>query len=207
MALNNYGNLKSSIIAHSGRDDLSAVIDDFIALAEVLMFANDAPLRLRTFEVSTTLATIAGTNSVALPAGFLEARSVQLTSGGDTRALVYNSPSSLLSVTGQGVPSNYSITSSFIFDQVPDAVYDMPVTYYAKPTPLSSANQVNVILTEHPNIYLYGALAALYDFTDDLQNSEAFVGKMARGIRGANNSDQRGRTGPRAQGKVNGSTP
>tara|TARA_R110000803_G_scaffold140699_1_gene207236 strand:+ start:2903 stop:3526 length:624 start_codon:yes stop_codon:yes gene_type:complete len=207
MALNSYANLKASIIAHSGRDDLSAVIDDFITLAEVLMFANETPLRLRTFEVSETLTTIAGSNTIALPDGFLEARSVQLTSNGDTRALVYNSPSSLLSMTGQGVPSNYSITNAIIFDRVADAAYDMPITYYSKPAPLSSANQSNVILAGHPNIYLYGALAALYDFTDDLQNSEAFVRKMARGIVGANNSDQRGRTGPRARGKVNGSTP
>ena len=172
MALNSYANLKASIIAHSGRDDLSAVIDDFITLAEVLMFANETPLRLRTFEVSETLTTIAGSNTIALPDGFLEARS-----------------------------------NAIIFDRVADAAYDMPITYYSKPAPLSSANQSNVILAGHPNIYLYGALAALYDFTDDLQNSEAFVRKMARGIVGANNSDQRGRTGPRARGKVNGSTP
>lgn len=207
MALDNFANLKASIISHSGRDDLSAVIDDFITLAEELMFNNETPLRLRSFETNSTLATIAGTNLVALPTGFLEVRSVALTSADTTRELTYRSPQALRQYSTQGIPCEYSITTGFIFDSTPDAIYNMPVVYYAKPDPLSSGAPVNVILTDHPSIYLYGALAALYDFTDDIQNSEAFIGKMARAIRGANKADKLARRGARASAKVNGATP
>ena len=207
MALDNFANLKASIISFSGRDDLSANIDDFIALAEAAFYSNSQPLRLRSFEASTTLVTVGGTNSVALPAGFLEARSVQIEANGTIYELIFNSPSALAPVFTSGTPYYYSITSTLIFDKTPDAAYNLPMAYYGKPTPLSSTDPVNVVLTDYPNIYLYGALSALYDFTDDLQNAEAFHGKMMRGIAGANKADKKARVGPNARIRVQGSTP
>jgi len=51
MALDTYSNLKASVIAFSGRDDLSSQMDDFISLAEEAIYFNDVfPLRLQSME-------------------------------------------------------------------------------------------------------------------------------------------------------------
>ena len=76
MALDTYDNLKSEIASFLNRDDLTANIDTFIDLAET-RHARD--LRIREMEaVSTSITTVAGTQSYDLPTGYLELRYAML---------------------------------------------------------------------------------------------------------------------------------
>jgi hypothetical protein len=82
MALNNYANLKAAVIDYSGRDDLSARIDDFIQLCETDIYYNEkTPLRIRTMETTVQLSTVAGTQTLALPTDYLESRSASIEGG------------------------------------------------------------------------------------------------------------------------------
>lgn len=208
MSLDNYANLKAAVINFSGRDDLSSLVDDFLDLTEEQIYSNEImPLRLRAFETNTTLQTIAGTNAVALPATYMQTRSITLNSGGVEREMFYNSPSALPKKAGSGIPVYFTIEgSNLVFDVTPDGVYDIEFAYYAKPTALSSSNTTNTVLTNHPSIYLFGCLSALYDYTSEPNDAESYFGKFIRSIKGAIRNDRTGRYA-NAQSRVRGSTP
>jgi hypothetical protein len=209
MALANYADLKTTVIKFSGRDDLSDNMDDFILLTEESIFFNEkSPLRLRAFESTVELSTVAGTKTVALPTGYLEARSATIEVGGGEFPLVLYGASALPTVSGSGFPKSFSVKGTNIeFDRVPDAVYTINFTYYAQPTALSSGSPTNTVLTNHPSIYLNGCLSILNSFTGELDRSEGYFNAMLRSIRGANRGDRDGRFSPAPQGRVRGNIP
>ena len=208
MALDNFANLKASVVNYSGRDDLSANMDDFIVLAEEMMYSNNGNhLRLSAFSTLVTLTTTAGDNFLALPADYLEAQSITITASGVTTDLIFHSTSALRLRSGTGTPQFYSISDTLIFDISPDDVYDINLTYYAKPVALSSGNPTNYVLTNFPSIYLYGTLAAVYDFADDQPSADAFGRKFGLRVIAAVKADKRARIGPAPQQQVRGSTP
>jgi len=206
MSLDTFSNLKATVIRFSGRDDLSDLVDDFITLAEEKMFNNeDRPLRLRAFETTTTLTTTGGDNFVALPATYMGARSISIVSGGVECELKMTSPNGLRRTNSSGFPTQASIEgSNIIFNTTPDGAYDINLTYYARPTALSTSNPTNSVLTNHPSIYLTGCLAQLYDYTSEPDDSEMYYGKMIRSIKGAMSADNKGRY-PNAASSVRGS--
>jgi hypothetical protein len=67
--------------------------------------------------------------------------------------------------------------------------------YFAIPTPLSSANQTNNILSKFPNIYLFGALSAAYMWVGDTENQAKSYSAFIGAIKGANKKDKQGRYG------------
>ena len=208
MSLATYADLKATVIRFSGRDDLSDLLDDFIALTEEQIYSNEImPLRLRGFETTAALVTIAGTNAVAIPATYLQARSITLDSGGVEREMFFNSPSALPKRSGSGIPVSFTVEGdSLVFDVTPDGVYNISFHYYAKPTALSASNTTNFVLTNHPSIYLNGCLSELKSYASEIQDAEAYFGKFIRSIKGAIRNDRTGRY-VNAQGRVQGSTP
>lgn len=208
MALDSYSNLKTAIINWSGRDDLSDVVDDFIDLAESKMFNNeDQPLRLTSFNVPAALQTTAGVNNVDLPTDYMGMRSMTITVSGVACELPYNSPSALPRRPGSGQPRAFTVINNDIqFDITPDAVYDLNLSYYARPVALSSAAPLNAVLDNTPEIYLYGALSELYKYTGEPQESEYWFGEFVRAIKGAVRADKKYRS-PKAQARRRGSAP
>lgn len=208
MALDTYDNLKATIVRFSGRDDLSDVIDDFIDLTESMMFNNpEAILLVDDLEATTTLNTVAGTNAVALPSGYLSQRSLTITASGTEIELTYNTPAAIRKHPGSGIPSHFTIEAgNIVFDITPDGVYDCEFTYLAKPTALSSANPTNAILTNYPQIYLNGSLSEMYSYVSEPEDEIKYYQKFVAAIRGANKGSRK-RTHPQAQGRYRGATP
>jgi len=69
-----------------------------------------------------------------------------------------------------GRPNFFTIVGNEIqLDRVPDSEYTLEIQYYRKATPLSDSNQTNDILTNHPSIYLFGALVALFSYSLDIE--------------------------------------
>lgn len=206
-ALTDYATLKASVITFTGRDDLSALFDTFVTLAETSMYNNELmPLRVSSMEVSASAQTIGGTNAVALPADYLAMRSLKLSSGGTEYELTYNSPSAL-QVYGSGQPQYFTISGANItFDYVPDGVYDLEIGYYSKPLQLDETNDTNVILTNYPDVYQWGCMSIVYDYTTEPELAEQFYNKMVRSIKGAMKSDGKG-SRPNAAMRHRGITP
>ena len=158
MALSTYTELKTSIANWLNRSDLTTEIsDDFIKLAEADL---NSKLRVRSMIAQSSF-TI-DTETEALPTGFLQIRDFYILSGATKYPLRYMTPSQMDSTKGTsntGVPVAYTILgNTFRFMPKPDAAYSGVLNYYKSFDALSSTTATNYILTNHPGIYLYGAL-------------------------------------------------
>lgn len=209
MSITNYSTLKSAVFNFSGRDDLSESFDTFLQLAEQAIYHNeDQPLRVQGLLTTTTLTTVAGTNSVALPSDFLGNMSILINDGGKKRELTNTSPSALRRHGSQGIPEKYAIADAIVFDYIPDGAYDLELAYYAQPAALDDgANDTNTILTTYPSIYLYGCLAGVNDLSGEDSEAERYYQKMIREIKGAIRSSKKLRHSPGATATTRGATP
>ena len=156
MALDTYSNLKTSIASWLHRADLTSQIPDFINLCEVKF---NRTLRLSTMEVRST-ATL-DEQYEEVPTDFLEMRSIHVT-GGSGGMLAYLSPQQAndnYKTTDTGIPRFYTIVDgSICFIPSPSGSFDMEMLYYKAIPALSDAATTNWMLTNHPDVYLYGSL-------------------------------------------------
>ena len=195
MALDTYANLKTEISSFLNRDDLTAQIDTFIDLAET-RHARD--LRIREMEtVDTSITTVAGTQSYDLPTGYLELRYAMLQTSPYTM-LQYMSPADFFRVynagEGSGMPVYYTIVGKKIYlGHSPDSANVLELGFFQRATALSSSNTTNDILTNFPDLYLYGSLAETSPFLMQDERLAVWSSLYKEGVRTANESAQRGR--------------
>jgi len=158
MALDNYSNLKTSIANFLARDDLTTEIDDFIDLTEADF---NRRLRVRNMETVDTSFTV-DSETESLPTGFLQVRSFFINTGGGKEPLTLLTPHHQYSTAGgsqSGIPRAYSIEgTSFRFSPAPDTAYTANLVFYKAFDSLSDSTATNEMLTNHPDVYLYGAL-------------------------------------------------
>jgi len=96
-----------------------------------------------------------------------------------------------------GRPQFFTVIGDKIqLDRTPDAEYTVEIQYFKKADPLTSSNQTNEILTKYPSIYLYGALAQVFIYSQDDQQVSKYIQLFIGAIKGANKADQKGRFGP-----------
>jgi len=195
MALDTYDNLKTEIASFLNRDDLTANIDTFIDLAET-RHARD--LRIREMEtVSTSITTVAGTQSYDLPTGYLELRYAMLQTSPYTM-LQYMTPADFFRVynegEGTGMPVYYTIVGKKIYlGHSPDSANVLELGFFQRATALSSSNTTNDILTNFPDLYLYGSLAETSPFLMQDERLAVWSSLYKEGVKTANESAQRGR--------------
>lgn len=159
MSLDTFSALKTSIASFLHADDLTSVIPDFITLAEARI---QADAKLLEFETTATVTITAGTGT--LPTGFVAMRSVYWDDDSDY-PLQYIAPElyDAMRSSDSGDASYYTITGSSI-KTTPMGDGSVVCTYSARFTALSDSNTSNAILTNFPDVYLYGSLmqAAIY---------------------------------------------
>lgn len=98
---------------------------------------------------------------VALPADFLSMRMAYIDTCPRVE-LTYMTPMQLSQEWGceEGSPQNYTIIGNeLVFGPKPDKQYSVVLTYQRDLTSLSEDNPTNWLIEEHPDIYLFGALA------------------------------------------------
>lgn len=178
-----YTGLQTSIADWLHRSDMTTIIPDLIVLAEARI-ARD--LRLRRQVSNVTLATIAATQAVALPSDYLELENISVIQGGVNRQLTYINIESLNAKypdgSYSGCPQVYGFEAdNLLFGPTPDAVYSLETYYYARFAALS-VTPTNWLLTNHPNIYLFAALAEAGDYTRDKNNVPIWDGKYQRDV-------------------------
>lgn len=209
MALDTYENLKQSIINWSHREDMDLLIDDFIDICEAEMYANpEEVLQIREGETLASFNTSTTDRYAALPTGFIEMREVRLEiANGPYIEMRYRTPGQLNIKPTVGIPQFFTVTDQVEFDCVSDQVYAGKYQYHAEFTALSASNTSNAVLTNHPNIYLYGSLWALFNHAQDEQQAAKYYTAFIGAIRGANKKATRGRYGPAPVMRIEGATP
>ena len=196
MALASYDDLVKSVINWSKRKDIQELLPDFIALAEYEMF-NNAETQLRIRETETVSTASADARYLALPPNFEKARSVQLETGSGYCDVVFQAPEQMNRLSSTGQPRFFTIVGTELeFDRVPDSSYTIQIQYYKKPDPITKINQTNIVLTDYPNIYLYGSLHQAHLWLEDIEETVKYAGKFQDAIKGANKADKKARFGP-----------
>jgi len=195
MSLDTYSNLQTSIANFLARDDLTTNIPDFISLAEARM---SRELDTRSQEASTTISTVAGTESYALPTDLREIRVVKINNN-PNRVLDFATPDSFFkthSSEGQGTPVSYTIIGTNIHVRpIPDSVVTIEVIFGNGITALSDSNTSNTVLTRHPDCYLYGSLVAAHTFLMDEARATQYDALFSRALTEVKRDTQQARFG------------
>lgn len=168
MALATYSDLRAAIARVLQRSDLVAAIPDLIAVAESQISQR---LDARLQDTVSTLSTVSGTETVALPVDVLSVRSLTVTSSNPVIALDYVTPEKLridYAYRTSGMPMVYALAGSNVYlAPTPDAVYTLTIVYKARVPALSDSVTTNYVLTYYPDVYLYGALANAGPYIED----------------------------------------
>ncbi len=194
MSISNYTELKDAIADFLNRSDLTAVIPTFISLAEADINRN---LRHRLMENRAT-ATINSRYSV-LPTDFLEPIRLHLEGTShnplELIGLFEMQKKRAASQDVANKPLFYALTQSEIeLFPTPNVNYDLEMYYYAKVPTLSSSTTTNNILTNHPDIYLYGSLSHSAPYLAEDPRIQVWAGLYKNAVDGANQESQRSKT-------------
>jgi hypothetical protein len=160
MALTNYTDLVAAINGWLNRSDMTAIAPDLIALAEA-----EFNRRLRTIEMEgRATATLAG-EAIALPADFMGLRSISV----DNTFFEQISAQELFDIpTSARLPRFVAVTDGQFFFRPAPASGTVKIDYYQKIPALTVANPTNWLMTKHPDLYLFAALAQaeFYNWND-----------------------------------------
>ena len=159
MAIGTFAELKTAAANWLDRSDLTDRIPEFISLAEARF---NRVLRVRDMEaVSTAISTSAGTREYDLPTRFVQMKEFHLTTDPLT-PLAYITPEMMTRMQAGSAKSKPQVFT-IIADKVrlgpnPDAVYTTSMLYYQAFAALSDSATTNDMLTNNPDVYLYGTL-------------------------------------------------
>ncbi|URC15509.1 tail tubular protein [Octadecabacter Antarctic DB virus 2] len=158
MTINTYATLQTAVADFLNRADLTATVPTFISLAEAGINRD-----LRHWKMEERAVAEVNSQYSAVPGDWLDTIRFSITSG-TTSPLDLISQAELIERrsgndnTG-GKPCFYAMSSGqFEFFPTPDESYDAELIYHARIPALSDSNTTNFLLTEAPDVYLYGAL-------------------------------------------------
>lgn len=182
MSITTYSELKTAIANWLNRDDLTAVIPDFISLVEA-----DLNRKLRHYKMIERVDATLDSRYVQLPADWLETMRFAITSG-NTFRLQAISVDDMLEYREDtrdqaGRPKFYThIGEAIEVYPTPDAEYGMQLTYYQEIPALSDSNTYNWLLQSDPDVYLYGALVQAAPYLLDDNRIQVWSGYYQNGL-------------------------
>lgn len=183
MALSTYSELCASIAGWLNRDDLTARIPDFVTLCEARLKRT-----VRTKSVTTADVDIASAASYcAVPTGALEIVSLSLNDD------EYGGPLTLVSYPelmryrachpDAGTPEVACVIGNVIqFAPASNTALHLAVEYEGPFTALSGSNASNWILADHPDLYLFGALAESAPYLADDERIVVWNGRFEKAV-------------------------
>lgn len=160
MAIGTYSELKTAVANWTHRSSLTDRIPEFIALAEASM---NRVLRTRTMETDNSLSLSSGARTVALPSGFEEPISLRLVISGENRDHLIRVLHKQLNINTESSaarrPEYWAINGENIeFPNNADQAYTLSLRCLSSSWALSDSTTTNWLLTNHPDVYLYGTL-------------------------------------------------
>jgi hypothetical protein len=158
MPITTYSDLQTSVADYLDRSDMTSVIPTWIDLAEAQfqrVIRDRRMLQRSTADVDSQF--------TQLPSDFLEMLNIQL-NGSTIQGLEYRTPSALDAerpfLNQYGKPIFFSIVGETL-EVLPNpngTAYTTELLYYQKIPALSDSNTSNWLLTNHPDVYLFGTL-------------------------------------------------
>lgn len=191
MAISTYSELQAAAANWLVRGDLTARVPEFITLAEARLNRIARARRAET-EASLTLASAART--IALPAAFGEPLRCWIVVDSERDELPYMEPSLLSASSLQARPAVWTIdAANLAFDRAADQAYGIVLRYLARFT-LSDAAPTNALLSDAPDLYLFGTLCEAAPFLRDADLASAYETKFSRAVREFNSKESRSKS-------------
>jgi hypothetical protein len=153
MSISNYTELQTEIASWMNRDDLTAQIPHFIQLCETHL---NEDLRVREMIEQTTVTTSTTDNYISLPTGHIETIAFNDDDGTPLTEVTLEEIYALRESRGAGQPEYYALSDQIDFERVDSEARSYSMAYY-KELDLATTT-TNSILTNWPNIYLFGSL-------------------------------------------------
>ena len=183
MAISTYAELKTDVADWLHRSDLTASIQNFVALAESAI-ARDIRVRDMEQQATGTLTT----TTLALPTRFLDARRVVL----GTSLQYYVRPDQWYPQR-QSSTGRYTIIGDDFHFQASSGSYE--ITYWQAYAALSAASDTNWLLTNHPDVYLWATLEHAALWARDTELMAMAAGKYRDAKTRVNAAEQKARFG------------
>lgn len=188
MALANYTDLLTSVASWHHRT--ISQVADFVTLAEKRI---NKLLDTRLAEVESTLTATVASRYIALPTGYQANYGLWLTTYGNRIDIVYKSPEELPVITsGNGQPMYYTIDGSNVAFDYPASLAFTYIFRYKKGYDLASTS-TNHVMTNHPAVYLYGAMREAANFAEDDKNIDKYESLFQQAIDEAIKDESRNR--------------
>ena len=194
MAIGTFAELKTAAANWLDRSDLTDRIPEFISLAEARF---NRVLRIRDMEtVSTAISTTAGTREYSLPTGFVQMKEFHLTTDPIT-PLAYITPemmSRMWAGSAKAKPQVFTIIADNVrLGPNPDAVYTTSMLYFKTFTALSASNTTSDMLTNNPDVYLYGTLLEAEPFIMNDERVPLWLAAFEKAVSDIQNQDNKDR--------------
>ena len=181
MSFSNYAGLKAAVAAWLNRDDLAAVIPDFITAAEATL---NRTLRTRQMVAQATVSIAAGADRGVLPDDCLDVQ--YAADSADAAATLAERPAAWIAaqrrlrMAAAGTPLYFAVVGNELRLCPPSAtarVYN--ISYFQEIPELSDAQPVNWLLAHHPDLYLYAALMHAYPYLADEERAAGMASRVA----------------------------
>ena len=193
MAISTYSELQTAVANWLDRDDLTARIPEFIALAEARF---NRVLRLRSMEAKYTANTVAAQRNLALPASYIQMRNFQVNTSPLT-TLSYVTPEIYDRLWGgstQGTPKFYTILANEVsLGPIPASVQEVEMLFYKKFDNLSVTTTTNTLLTDSPDLYLYGSMLEAEPFIMNDERVPLWAAALDRAVSDMQEQDNKDR--------------
>lgn len=164
MALSNYSELKASIADWLARDDLTDRIPDFISLFEAFARREYGGAVLA---VREDILTDAGEATVMLSETPRNIITISHSTGDDIRQSSQQEIMRMTPTSGRPRFWCFDTDKTIRFYPTPDAEYSLVMYKQANLDGLVSASESNYLLTNYPDVYLYGSLIQARQFLQD----------------------------------------
>ena len=166
--ITDYATLQTAIaseLKRTGDSGFTAEVPGFIQLAENEIFRE---LQLRSTESSLTGTTSGAT--ITLPTGITAIERISITHNSRDYSLDYTSPNDLSKLYSTGFPTRYTIEGGVIKLLIaPDGPYTYTLYTIPNLAALSVINTTNWLITNAPDVYLFGSVVHAANWTRDVE--------------------------------------
>lgn len=166
MSISNYSELQTAVANWLARSDLTSYIPDFITLAEARIYRE-----MKVRQMETALDATISSGVIAVPSGYTSMKFAYV-NGSPVTPLERMSLEEMYRQypvrSSSGKPRFFARNgSNFEFGPYPDSDYTIKGVYYKKLDALSGSNTSNWLLTDAPDLILFGALLEAKAFIMD----------------------------------------
>ena len=190
MALTTYSELKAAIASRLHRSDLTTDIVDFITLAEKSL---NHTLGLSAQETEATLTATVGSRTLTPPSLFGAPVALYLTTYLPRQEVFYHLPSEMQVYSDNGQAGAWTIDGSVIkTDRPADIAYTYTLRYVAEFD--LAVTLTNSLLTNYPDLYLFGSLIEAADHIRDDASMERYQQRYARALQECKDNENANRS-------------